>query len=211
MKKIQFSTGQLTANNEFLFVSGPLGRIGINFKWVNSNLHLGLISTWLKRKEPSILNEKVLKEAEINNWVRHIHYPSPQKNLLKKHADTNFSTQNWRKQTLLKLISNCEQALTNGISCELNIVGIGYKREITENKLILSVGRRHQIPFHIPEGLQIIIPKGYKGQKIVIFGLNLEEVKNFGSQIRSILPPERYKGKGILWKDEIVVLKEGKK
>lgn len=211
MQKAQYTIGHVTNETQFLFINGLLGRIGIEFQEVNSNVEFGLVQTWLKKKEPQILSEKEFNSDEFKVWLNQIAFPSSKKQFIKKHSTTTFSKKRWSKKEFINFLKECEISLRNGVSCQLDIVGIGYKGEIQEEKLILSAGRSHPVKFIIPKGLAVQIPKGHKDQKIVIFGLNLEEVKNFGAQIRSVLPPERYKGKGIRWSNETIHLKEGKK
>jgi|TARA_B110001450_G_scaffold18623_1_gene17031 large subunit ribosomal protein L6 len=93
----------------------------------------------------------------------------------------------------------------------LRLVGIGYKVEQLNNQLKLNLGYSHSITLNIPENIQIFIPKGFKDQKLTLFGLDLESVTLFRSQIREICKPEVYKGKGIRFENEVIVLKENKK
>ncbi len=89
----------------------------------------------------------------------------------------------------------------------LVIEGVGYKAEMSGDKIILSLGFSHKIELDIPKGLEVDIKKNV----ITISGIDKEKVGQFASQIRSYRKPEPYKGKGIKYKDEIIRRKEGKK
>ena len=93
----------------------------------------------------------------------------------------------------------------------LKLVGIGYKIEQENQYLNLNLGYRHKILLSIPNNIKVFIPGGFKNQKLTLFGLDLESVILFRSQIREICKPESYKGKGIRFENEIILLKENKK
>jgi len=95
---------------------------------------------------------------------------------------------------------------------KLKLVGVGYKVSlIKKNKLTLlklSLGFSHDIYFKIPNDIKIIC---YKNNKILILGDNYQKVTLIASKIRSYKTPEIYKGKGVLYENEQLKLKEGKK
>jgi len=85
--------------------------------------------------------------------------------------------------------------------------GVGYKFQLEKDKLILSVGFSHPVFFDIPKELSI---KLESNTKILIQGIEKEQVGFFASQIRAIRPPEPYKGKGIQYQGEKILRKAGK-
>lgn len=105
------------------------------------------------------------------------------------------------------LINNMVQGVTAGFKKELNIVGVGYKAQIQKDKLILNLGFSHPVEFNIPEGIKINLSSA---TRIVIEGIDKQLVGEVAAHIRSILPPEPYKGKGIRYAGEEIRKKLGK-
>jgi large subunit ribosomal protein L6 len=105
------------------------------------------------------------------------------------------------------LIQNMIFGVTNKFSKILNLEGIGYKFQIENNYLKIYIGFTHPIIIKIPEDLNF---KLETITKLIISGINKEKVGTIAASIRSIKPPEPYKGKGILYENEIVNKKVGK-
>ncbi len=105
------------------------------------------------------------------------------------------------------LIFNMLKGVTEGYSKELEIVGVGYKAKLEGNNLNLQLGFSHPVIFAIPEGIKIELPKQ---TQIIIRGIDKEKVGDVAARIRSISPPEPYKGKGIRFAKELVRRKVGK-
>lgn len=105
------------------------------------------------------------------------------------------------------LIYNMLKGVTEGYVKELEIVGVGFKAGIQGNNLNMQLGFSHPVDFLIPEGIKIETPKP---TKIVVSGIDKEKVGEVASEIRSIYPPEPYKGKGIRYIGEYVKKKVGK-
>ncbi len=105
------------------------------------------------------------------------------------------------------LIFNMIKGVTEGYQKELELVGIGYKAQVKEKFLVLSLGFSHLVNFPVPEDLKITTPKP---TEIIITGADKQRVSQIASDIRRILPPEPYKGKGIRYRGEIVRRKLGK-
>ena len=97
------------------------------------------------------------------------------------------------------LIQNMVTGVTAGFRKELAIVGVGYKAQLAGSKLTLSLGFSHPIVFEVPHP-----------NTIVISGPDKQKVGQFAAEVREKRPPEPYKGKGIRYVDERIVLKEGK-
>eukprot|EP01033_Poteriospumella_lacustris_P023655 gene23655-gene15335 len=105
------------------------------------------------------------------------------------------------------LIQNMINGVTKKFSKILNAEGVGYKFQLDKDKLILNVGFTHPVKFIIPENLNV---KLESPTKIVIAGIDKEQVGFFASKIRNTKPPEPYKGKGILYEGEKILRKAGK-
>ena len=105
------------------------------------------------------------------------------------------------------LINNMVIGVTQGFKKELAIVGVGYKAALQGNVLNLSLGFSHPINFQSPQGIKITVTPE---NKIIVEGCDKQLVGETAAQIRRYRSPEPYKGKGIRYVDERIVLKEGK-
>ena len=105
------------------------------------------------------------------------------------------------------LIQNMVIGVSQGFRKELQIVGIGYKAAVAGSKLNLSLGYSHPIEYAIPAGVKVTVTPE---NKIVVEGCDKQLVGETAAQIRRFRKPEPYKGKGIRYVDERIVLKEGK-
>lgn len=105
------------------------------------------------------------------------------------------------------LILNMVKGVSEGYSKELEIIGVGFKAAVQGNSLNMSLGFSHQVNFQIPEGIKIETPKP---TQIIISSIDKELIGKVSSEIRSIYPPEPYKGKGIRFQGEYVKKKIGK-
>jgi len=109
--------------------------------------------------------------------------------------------------TYARLISNMMLGVTKGYEKKLELVGTGYRAQVSGNKLILNVGFSHPVEFDLPEGIEAKVEKNI----ITIFGIDKQLVGQTAAQIRKIKPPEPYKGTGIKYQDEIIRRKAGKR
>ncbi|KKQ51945.1 50S ribosomal protein L6 [Candidatus Woesebacteria bacterium RIFCSPHIGHO2_01_FULL_39_17] len=108
--------------------------------------------------------------------------------------------------TIRALINNMVKGVTDGWSKNLELVGTGYRAEVTDNTLILSIGYSHPVKIEAPREISFRVEKG----DIFIDGIDKELVGQIAAKIRAIRAPEPYKGKGIKYKDEIIRRKAGK-
>tara|TARA_B100001029_G_scaffold81711_1_gene67125 strand:+ start:9619 stop:10173 length:555 start_codon:yes stop_codon:yes gene_type:complete len=107
------------------------------------------------------------------------------------------------------LINNMVHGVKEGYAKTLNIIGTGYKCEIkSKTELILNLGYSNPVKFNLPESITAEVED--KGTKLKISGADKELVGEISAQIRKLRKPERYKGKGIRYADEIIKLKAGK-
>ena len=105
------------------------------------------------------------------------------------------------------LINNMVIGVSQKFERKLQMVGVGYRSQIDGNTLKMNVGFSHPVLFSIPEGLEVIVESN---TTIIVRGADKEKVGLFSSQIHAIRPPEPYKGKGILYFDEVILRKAGK-
>ncbi len=105
------------------------------------------------------------------------------------------------------LIKNNIIGVSEGYKKELQIVGVGYKAVLAGMKLTLSLGYSHDIVYPVPEGIKIQITDG---TKLLISGIDKQLVGEVAASIRKFKKPEPYKGKGVRYSDEHVVIKPGK-
>ncbi len=105
------------------------------------------------------------------------------------------------------LINNMVIGLTQGFKKELTIVGVGYRAQVAGSKLTLHVGYSHPVEFEAPKGIKITVADN---TKLTVEGADKQVVGEVAATIRRVRPPEPYKGKGIRYADEHVVIKEGK-
>ena len=105
------------------------------------------------------------------------------------------------------LIKNNIIGVSEGYKKELQIVGVGYKAVLAGTKLTLSLGYSHDIIYQVPEGIKIQVTDATKLQ---ITGVDKQLVGEVAASIRKFKKPEPYKGKGVRYSDEHVVIKPGK-
>jgi len=110
--------------------------------------------------------------------------------------------------TARALVANVVEGLTKGYQKQLELVGVGYRAQVQGKKLNLTLGFSHPVEFVAPEGITIETPEQ---TKIVIKGFDKQLVGQVAAKIRGYRPPEPYKGKGVRYSDERVVIKEAKK
>jgi large subunit ribosomal protein L6 len=110
--------------------------------------------------------------------------------------------------TLRQLVNNMVLGVSKGFEKKLTLIGVGYKASAQGNKLNLAVGYSHPVDFEMPAGVSVATPTP---TEIVIKGADRQRVGQLASEVRAVRPPEPYKGKGIRYADEKVVIKETKK
>ena len=108
--------------------------------------------------------------------------------------------------TTRQLVFNAVQGTKEGFIKELEIRGVGYQATNQGKYIVLQLGYSHDIYFEPPDGITISANK----TEIIINGINKQLVGEVAAKIRSFRKPEPYKGKGIRYKDEYVISKQGK-
>jgi large subunit ribosomal protein L6 len=110
--------------------------------------------------------------------------------------------------TTRALVANMVHGVTNGFERKLELVGVGYRAQSQGNKLNLTLGFSHPVVYEVPEGVSVETPSQ---TEVVIKGIDKQKVGQVAAEIRRFRPPEPYKGKGVRYADERVVIKEAKK
>ena len=104
-------------------------------------------------------------------------------------------------------LANMVRGVTRGYEKKLELVGVGFRAQIQGKTLNLTLGFSHPVNFPIPEGISIETPSQ---TEIVVKGIDRQKVGQVAAEIRDVRPPEPYKGKGVRYAGEQIVLKEGK-
>jgi large subunit ribosomal protein L6 len=112
--------------------------------------------------------------------------------------------------TTNSIINNMLIGVSEGYKKELEINGVGYRFQVSGNKVTISAGYSHPVEIIAPEGIKLEMPD--KSQtELTVSGYDKQAVSEFAANIRKVRQPEPYKGKGIKYKDEHIRRKEGKK
>lgn len=110
--------------------------------------------------------------------------------------------------TMRQLVNNMVVGVSKGFEKKLSLVGVGFKASASGAKLNLAIGYSHPVNFEMPAGITVATPTP---TEIVVKGADRQAVGQLAAEIRAVRPPEPYKGKGIRYSDEKVVIKETKK
>jgi large subunit ribosomal protein L6 len=110
--------------------------------------------------------------------------------------------------TMRALVNNMVTGVTKGFERKLTLVGVGYRAQAQGSKLNLSLGFSHPVVHDMPTGIKVETPTQ---TEIVIKGIDKQVVGQVAAEVRAYRKPEPYKGKGVRYADEVVVIKETKK
>jgi large subunit ribosomal protein L6 len=105
-------------------------------------------------------------------------------------------------------LANMVAGVTKGFERKLELVGVGYRAAVQGKNLNLTLGFSHPVAYPVPEGISIETPSQ---TEILIKGVDRQQVGQVAAEIRGYRPPEPYKGKGVRYAGEKIVMKEGKK
>ncbi len=126
--------------------------------------------------------------------------------VFKPRTDSRRARMQWG--TARNLASNVVRGVSDGFTINLEINGVGYRASADAKMLKMQLGFSHDVEIPIPAGIQI---KAVKPTEIEITGSDRQRVGQVAAEIRSLRPPEPYKGKGIKYSTETIRRKEGKK
>jgi large subunit ribosomal protein L6 len=110
--------------------------------------------------------------------------------------------------TMRQLVNNMVLGVSKGFEKKLTLVGVGFRAQAQGDKLNLAVGFSHPVNIEMPKGVSVATPAP---TEIIVKGADRQAVGQIAANIRAVRPPEPYKGKGIRYADERIVLKETKK
>ena len=127
---------------------------------------------------------------------------------LKCKALGNSNHANAMSGTMRALVANMVTGVSKGFEKKLSLVGVGYRAQAQGDKLNLSLGFSHPVVQQMPKGIKVVPPTQ---TEIVVSGIDKQLVGRIAAEIRDVKPPEPYKGKGVRYAGEAIVLKETKK
>jgi len=110
--------------------------------------------------------------------------------------------------TMRALVANMVTGVTKGFERRLSLVGVGFRAQAQGDKLNLALGYSHPVVHQMPKGVKVATPTQ---TEIVISGVDKQQVGQVAAEVRAYRPPEPYKGKGVRYVNEVIVLKETKK
>lgn len=110
--------------------------------------------------------------------------------------------------TMRALVANMVHGVSQGFTRKLTLVGVGYKAQAQGSKLNLELGYSHPIHHEMPAGVTVQTPTQ---TEVVLTGVDKQVIGQIAAQIRGYRQPEPYKGKGVRYSDEVVIIKETKK
>jgi large subunit ribosomal protein L6 len=110
--------------------------------------------------------------------------------------------------TMRSLLANMMQGVTSGFEKKLSLVGVGYRAQATNEILNLTLGFSHPIIHKMPEGVKVETPTQ---TEVLIKGIDKQKVGQVAAEVRAYRKPEPYKGKGVRYTDEVIIMKEAKK
>ena len=142
------------------------------------------------------LNQKLPDGIEVKidgNFVK----------VVKKSEGSNSSA---IQGTIRSIIANMVKGVADGWTKKLELVGTGYRAELSGEKIVMSIGYSHPVEIKAPEGISFEVDK----TQIAVLGADRQLVGQVAAIIRDARPPEPYKGKGIMYQDEVVRRKPGK-
>ena len=120
----------------------------------------------------------------------------------------NSNHANAMSGTVRALVANMVTGVTKGFERKLSLVGVGYRAQAQGDKLNLTLGFSHPVVHQMPKGVKVATPTQ---TEIVITGVDKQLVGQVAAEVRALRSPEPYKGKGVRYSDETIVLKETKK
>jgi len=106
------------------------------------------------------------------------------------------------------IVNNLVTGVTDGFTRKLEINGVGYRAQMQGKNIQLQLGLSHDVVYQVPDGIEVKCPKP---TEIEISGIEKQRVGQVAAELRGLRPPEPYKGKGVKYAEERIIMKEGKK
>ena len=177
-----------------------MSRVSNNPVFVPKNVEVSITSSEVTIRGPLGFLKQRLESSNVA-----IEFSDSQLKITAKDA-TKFS--NAISGTVRALLANMVKGVSNGFEKKLLLVGVGYRAQATANMLNLTLGFSHPVDYAVPDGIKIETPSQ---TEIVIKGIDKQKVGQAAAEIRAYRRPEPYKGKGIRYSDEVILIKETKK
>lgn len=136
-----------------------------------------------------------LMGIELNENILTVSRPNEEKHTKQLHGTTRA------------LLANMITGVSDGYVRSLELVGIGYRANVSGTKLTINIGYSHPVVFEVEKGVTVTCPTT---TEIVVAGIDKQRVGEWAANIRAVRKPEPYLGKGIRYKGEVVRRKEGK-
>ena len=176
-----------------------MSRIGNEPVSVPANVEVNLSSSEVSIKGPlgslqHTINSDVTIEREGDNLLVKVANESNQANAM--------------SGTMRALLANMVHGVTSGFEKKLSLVGVGYRAQAANETLNLTLGFSHPVVYKMPEGVKVETPSQ---TEILIKGIDKQKVGQVAAEVRAYRKPEPYKGKGVRYVDEVIVMKEAKK
>lgn len=179
-----------------------MSRIGNRILTIPSGVEVIIDGNKITTKGPKGTLEFNFKNENVDVKVEDSKVYVTRKNDLKTSKQLHGTTNS--------IINNMIIGVSEGYKKELEINGVGYRFQVSGNKVTISAGYSHPVEMIAPEGIKLEMPD--KSQtELTISGYDKQAVSEFAANIRKVRKPEPYKGKGIKYKDEHIRRKEGKK
>ena len=123
-------------------------------------------------------------------------------------ASNDSKQANAMSGTTRALLANMVKGVTSGFEKKLTLVGVGYRAQAVSDVLNLTLGFSHPVTHKMPEGVRVETPTQ---TEVIIKGMDKQQVGQVAADVRAYRKPEPYKGKGVRYADEVIVMKETKK
>ncbi|MBA0917066.1 MAG: 50S ribosomal protein L6 [Nitrosomonadaceae bacterium] len=176
-----------------------MSRVGKNPVLVPSNVEVKMTSTEITVKGPlGTLQRNLNPDVTIEHTGDQ---------LLVKIAN-NSKQSNAMSGTMRALLANMVHGVTKGFEKKLLLVGVGYRAAAAGELLNLTLGFSHPVAHKMPAGIKVETPTQ---TEILIKGIDKQQVGQVAAEVRAYRKPEPYKGKGVRYADEVIVMKETKK
>ncbi len=175
-----------------------MSRIGLKPINVPGNVELNIDNNYVVVKGPKGTLEQQISKIiilEVNEGVLTVARPDDNKVSRSLHGLSRT------------LINNMIVGVTDGYEKVLDIVGVGYRAQKQGTKLIMSLGYSHPVEMEDPKGIETVVEGT---NKIIVKGIDKQQVGNYAAVIRDWRKPEPYKGKGIKYSNEVIRRKAGK-
>lgn len=162
------------------------------------------ITITIKGQHLEVKGAKATLQREIHPRVEIKH----EDNIIKCAAKDGSKFADMQSGTVRALINNMVKGVQEGFERKLELQGVGYRAQVQGKTLKLTLGYSHPIEYPVPEGITIETPSN---TEIMVKGADKQRVGQVAAEIRAYRSPEPYKGKGVRYANEQIILKEAKK